>query len=55
VLIVTVGATLEDTLVTMMLSKKARRAVVAKLIMVAAVPAEKCTTFVSKLPLITLV
>jgi hypothetical protein len=38
-----------------MLSKKARFAVVAKVIVVAAVPVVKCRTLVSKLPPITLV
>ncbi len=52
---ITGAVTLEDAFVTMMLSKKARLAVVAKVIVVAAVPAVKRTTLVSKLPLITLV
>jgi hypothetical protein len=43
---ITGAVTLEDAFVTMMLSKKARSAVVAKVIVVAVVPAEKCTTFV---------
>jgi hypothetical protein len=38
-----------------MLSKKARFAVVARVIVVAAVPVEKRSTLVSKLPLMTLV
>ena len=54
-LLITGAVTLEDAFVTMMLSKKARLAVVAKVIVVAAVPAEKCTTLVSKLPVLTLV
>ena len=54
-LLITGAVTLEEDLVTMMLSRKARLAVVAKVIVVAAVPAEKCTTLVSKLPPVTLV
>jgi hypothetical protein len=38
-----------------MLSKKARFAVVAKVIVVAAVPVVKCKTLFSKAPLMTLV
>ena len=45
-LLITGAVTLEEDFVTMMLSKKARLAVVAKVIVVAVVPAEKCTTLV---------
>jgi hypothetical protein len=45
-LLITGAITLEEDFVTIMLSKKARSAVVAKVIVVAAVPAEKRTTFV---------
>jgi hypothetical protein len=53
-LLITGGVTLEEAFVTMMLSKKARLAVVARVIVVAAVPAEKRRTLFSKLPLIAL-
>jgi hypothetical protein len=53
-LLITGAVTLEEAFVTMMLSKKARLAVVAKVIVVAAVPAGKRRTLFSKLPLIAL-
>jgi hypothetical protein len=48
-LLITGAVTLEDAFVTMMLSKKARLAVVARVIVVAAVPAEKRSTLFSKI------
>ena len=54
-LLITGAVTLEEDFVTMMLSKKARLAVVARVIVLAVVPAVKCTTLVSKLPVVTLV
>jgi hypothetical protein len=53
-LLITGGVTLEEAFVTMMLSKKARLAVVARVIVVADVPVEKRRTLFSKLPLIAL-